>query len=257
MRPLGSPWVPHQVDLERARSVGEIARASLTLYVAYPLLFLTLAFAVVGPYEVALLVFADHAPLARGGIPLLGDVLDWTLIGALISALHIHAVAQIGDGQQPRLPDIARRGVAVLPVVAAAVIMSTLGIALGFVLLLIPGIVLSLRWAVAAQAAAIENAGWRGALARSSELTRNNYLHVLAFGFVIGVATTLINLGARVALAGSAEVWYAVVAGILIHTLTRSFAALATAMLFYDLSSRYVRPQRRPSSEHEKPRDLD
>lgn len=168
----------------------------------------------------------------------------------------VHAVAQVGGGEQPRLLDIARRGLAVLPVAVAAVIMSTLGIALGLVLLVVPGIILALRWAVAAQAAAIENNGWQNALRRSRELTRENYLHVLALLIVAGVIATLINMGARAAVTGTATTWYWVAAGVAVHTLTRSFTALTTALLFYGLSSRYTGPRRRASKEHEKPRDV-
>ena len=83
--------------------------------------------------------------------------LDSFLIGPLISALHVRAVRDIRDGDRPRLASIAPRALAVLPVVSAAVIISTLGIFAGFIALIVPGILLSLRWSVVAQAAALES----------------------------------------------------------------------------------------------------
>jgi hypothetical protein len=74
------------------------------------------------------------------------------LITPLVSALHIHGVVAIGEARRPHLGTVGRRGLQVLPVVAAADIMSSIGIALGYVALIVPGILLGLRWAVVAQA---------------------------------------------------------------------------------------------------------
>lgn len=72
------------------------------------------------------------------GTSLLLTLLDWAF-----SALHVHA---------------------------AAATISGLGIALGFLALIVPGIILSLRWVVVAQAAAIEHEGWLSALRRSRDV---------------------------------------------------------------------------------------
>src|ERR1019366_6866137 len=97
-----------------------------------------------------------HGNYGGKGISLLLLLLRSALITPLISALHVHAVVSIGQGRRPRLGAIALRGVHVLPVVAAADITATAGIILGLVALIIPGILLMLRWAVVAQAAALE-----------------------------------------------------------------------------------------------------
>ena len=81
--------------------------------------------------------------------------------------------------------------VRVLPVVVAAQIVAGIGIGIGLLAFVLPGIYLLLRWAVVAQAAALENTDWIGALRRSGELVRGHYWHV--FGVV--VVTTAVNLG--------------------------------------------------------------
>lgn len=72
------------------------------------------------------------------------------MIGPLISALHVHAVREIRDGSRPRLASVAPQALAALPVVSAAVIISTLGTFLGYIALIVPGVLLSLRWSVVA-----------------------------------------------------------------------------------------------------------
>jgi hypothetical protein len=59
----------------------------------------------------------------------------------------------------------------VLPVVAAAEIVANVGIVAGTYALAIPGIILSVRWSVVAQTAAVEHEGWLPALRRSWRLT--------------------------------------------------------------------------------------
>jgi hypothetical protein len=132
------------IDLSRRRSLGGILRAAAAVYRRYPLLFLLLAAAVIVPADLIVLTITGHGPLRRGhesaGTFLLIDLVRSSLISPLVSALHIHALVMIGRTERPRLPAVARQGIATLPVVAAAAIISSLGISLGFLLLVIPGL---------------------------------------------------------------------------------------------------------------------
>jgi hypothetical protein len=105
------------------------------------------------------------------------------------------------------------------------------------VLLFVPGVFLMIRWAVVAQAAAVERVDWYGALRRSAELTAGAYLHVL--GVILLVS--LIDFGVEqvgAAAVGTGAGAPQVLVGIAVETITRSFAALTTAILFYDLLAR-------------------
>lgn len=218
-----------------------IIRDALRLYASYPVLFAVLALAVVAPYE--LIVLATAGPGAFGGsyvgvsTAVILSLFDLLLLTSLISALHIHAVVMIGEGQKPRLADVASRGVRVLPVVFAAQIVAGIGITIGFLLLIVPGVILLIRWAVVAQTAAIEDVDWVRALRRSGELTSGSYLHVLGLMFLVG----LVEFGLqRAAIAVSSSTVHApqVVFVIAVEAISRSFAALTTALLFFDLLAR-------------------
>ena len=221
---------------------GAPVAAAFNLYKRYPLLFLTLAAGVLVPYDLIVLAATGAGPITRGSADPAAQVvvgaLDWILIGPLISALHVNAVSDFRDGKRPEVASVGRRGLTVLPVVSAAVIMSSLGIALGLVALIVPGIILALRWSVVAQAAAIEQQGWLPALRRSAELTHKTYgriiLFVLLTGFIIGIPTTVIA-----ALLDSTETTTAaVLIGLPVHLLSASFGALCTAFLYYALRAR-------------------
>jgi hypothetical protein len=133
----------YQIDIGRQRSVGEILLATVRLYRRYPLLFAILALGVMAPFDLAVLAITGYGPLTHSnyggrGISTLLLLLRSALVTSLISALHMHAVVSIGEGQKPRLGAVALRGVQVLPVVAAAEVITTCGTLLGFVALIVP-----------------------------------------------------------------------------------------------------------------------
>lgn len=250
------------IDLDQPRSISEIVSAALVLYRRYPWLFAILALGVIGPYELIVLALTGTGPLATGShgsteVSLLLDLLDLSLVGPLISALHVHAVVMIGDGATPRVGEVALRGLRVLGIVVAAQIMATLGIALGFIALIIPGILLSLRWAVVAQAAAIEQEGWLPALRRSGRLASGHYGHIFGLLFFTGLLTVIVTRGAAAIPLGSSSGVASVAFGIAVHTLTASFMALAAALLYFDLRSRQAEPTTRSRPEYQHLRDLD
>jgi len=248
-----------QIDLAKQRSVGGILGATARLYRGYPLLFLILALAVMAPFELGVLAVTGYGPLRRHestGTSLLLLLLRTSLITPLIAALHMQAVIAIGDGRRPLLRAIAMGGLSVLPVVAAAEIAANIAIAVGFIALVIPGVLLSLRWAVVAQAAAVEGEGWLDALRSSQRLTSTHYGHVFGLSFLAGALATAASLGARTIPLGSTAGVASVAAGIAVETAIASFAALTLALLYFDLRAR---PQTAQRSKREYPhlRDLD
>ena len=224
------------------RSARRLVAGAFGLYRRYPLLFLALAAGVIVPYQSIVLAITGTGPFSRGslstGASLLLLLLEWVLIAPLISALHVHAVSEAREGRDPRLAAVARQGLLVLPVVVAASIIAGLGISLGLLAFIVPGVILALRWFVVAQAAAIEGDGWLPALRRSAQLTNGHYGHIFVFaiytGLIAEVPVLLVGLG----FGGDSTTAVSFLVGLPVLVLTRSFSALATAVLYYDLRSR-------------------
>lgn len=212
------------------------------MYAGYPLLFLALALAVVGPYELIVFAVTKTAPLQQQTSSVETAVIlllvAFALVGPLVSALYVHALVAIGEQAQPSIAGVALQGLKVLPVVAAAQIIAGICIGVGFLLFIVPGVILALRFAVVAQAAAIEQIDWPTALRRSGLLTRRNYLRILGLLICIYVVNvTLTRLGILVA--GHSAGAPAVALGVVIATLTQSFAALTSSILYFDLRVRH------------------
>lgn len=230
------------------RSAPQLLADTLGLYRRYPVLFLVLAAAVIVPYEAIAFAATGTGSLSRtdasAGTAFLLTMISWFLITPLISALHVHAVAEVRRGHEPRIGSVAQQGLRVLPVVVAATIISSLGIFLGIAALVVPGVILLLRWAVAAQAAAIEHEGWLSALRRSHELTDENYGHIFVFiGIVMAIAATPgLAVGAAFGHHDASPAAFTV--GLAMYVATASFTALSFAFLFYELEARFdAQPQ--------------
>lgn len=231
------------LPLNRPRSAPRLLAATLALYRRYPLLFFTLAAAVIVPYELIGLAATGTGGFSRAnaslGAQLLLSLLSWFLITPLISALHVNAVAEIRQGQEPQIVPVFLRGLSVLPTVVAAVIVAGLGTALGFAALIVPGVILALRWVVVAQVAAIERGGWLPALRRSHELSAGHYGHIIAFLLMAEAIVALPVIVGGMAFGDHNTSAVSFSAGLLLLLVTASFAALAWALLFYDLLARF------------------
>jgi Protein of unknown function (DUF2510) len=237
--PLGpgeDPQVPR-----RPRQPTALIGAAFRLYGRFPLLFAVLAAGVIVPYDLIVLAATGEGPYtvseASISVQIALTVIPWILVGPLVSALHVHAVSDVRDGREPEIGEVALRGLRVLPVVVAATIMSGLGIALGLLALIVPGVILYFRWAVVAQVAAIEHEGWLEALRGSRQLTAGNYLHIFLVLLLIGVTVGWTGSIAAFALRHDHSA-AAFLVSLVINTVTAGFSALATALLYFDLVAR-------------------
>lgn len=229
------------LEIERERSAFELIGATFTLYRRYPWLFIVLAGVVVVPFDVISLLGEPGGPLhgaARVIVAQALSVADFALVVPLISALHVFAVEDVRQGREPDLASVGRRGVASLRVVSPAVFLSWLGITLGFIALIVPGVLLALRWAVVAQTGALGATGWRNALERSAGLTEGNRGHVFGLFVLVGVID-LIPVGIHLAVFGTALTVGSFVVSTGFSILTSSFTALAVAFLYFDLMARF------------------
>jgi hypothetical protein len=224
-----------ELSLDDQRTIGQIFRTALRLYAQLPLLFVFLAGIVVVPYEVVVVLLEHDKGGLSVGTELVLLLVELALVHPCIAAIQVQAIIDLGEGKPPQIIDVIRRGLTVLPVVAAAVIVAGIGIAIGTLFFVIPGVILALRWAVVAQVAAVERTDWLTALRRGGELTRLSYWRILGLLVVVGI---LNQLPADVI--GSANQLVATIAGVAVAILVHSFGTLATNLLYFDLRTRQV-----------------
>lgn len=230
-----------KVEIERERSAPELIGATFTLYRQYSWLFLVLAGVVVVPYELISLVGRPDGPLHGIAQFLVGiglSIGEFALVIPLVSALHLFAVEDLREGREPELGSVLRRGLASLRVISLAVLLSWLGIIAGFLALIVPGVLLAIRWAVVAQTGALEATSWRNALDRSAGLTEKHREHVFWLFALILLITAAPDV-IHIIVFGTTTTVGSVVVGTAFEVVTSSFTALAIAFLFYDLRARF------------------
>lgn len=242
------------LEIERKRSAFQLIGATFALYRRYSWLFIVLAGVVVVPYELISLLDGPLHGVARVLVDVALEIGAFALVVPLISVLHLYAVEDVRLGREPDLASVGRRAVGRLRVVSPAVLLSWLGIVAGLIALIVPGILLSIRWAVVAQTGALEATSWRQALTRSAGLTERRKSHVFGF-FILLWLITAVPTGIHIAVFGAETTVGSVVVGAAFAILASSFTALATAFLYYDLKTRLrtepatrSRPVPRPSS---------
>ena len=215
---------------------GEVLSEAWALYKAHWRHFLPLAFVVFVVISLISLVLA----LVLGWV---GAVLA-TLIGFIgvfwLQGALCEAVADVRDGRadlsiSDTLQKVRPR---VAPLLGAGVL-AGLGVAIGLVLLIVPGLVLLTWWSVIVPVVVLERVAAMDSFGRSRELVRGNGWNV--FGVI--VLTVLILLAFAIAFAIVAAVllnWLpdegkSFVQTLVVDTLTAPFLALAWTLMYFRL----------------------
>ena len=200
----------------------------------------------------ALAVFAVEAVLSA----VLSDALTFiaSLVALIATAFYqgmvVELVRDVQDGRRDSSVGELFRSVA--PVVVRLAVVSLLfglAVGLGFVLLIVPGLILMTIWAVVAPVMVIERPGVFAAFGRSRALVRGQGVPVFGVVIVVLLLSLLIGVIAVVltsplGLAGTAAVlWVA-------NALVEPFTALAAAVLYFMLVVRKDRWEGEPV-EHE------
>ncbi len=153
----------------------------------------------------------------------------------LFTGMVVELVADVQDGKRDTS---ARRLLgAVTPVfwqLVAVAIVAAVGVAIGLVLLVIPGLILMTIWFVAAPVVVLERPGVFAALRRSQELVAGNGWQV--FGVIFLLVIMVVMVGSVIELgAESAGAAAGLVAWVVVGILAAPFSALAAAVLYFQL----------------------
>ncbi len=129
---------------------------------------------------------------------LIMPILTTSLIGLIISALVQGALTRAtvvaSEGGKASFGDCLSTGLSVaLPLIGLAII-TAIGIALGMILLIVPGIILALMWSVAVPALVVERVGVFEALGRSNALTKGAKGKIFGLAVIIIVAYSLVSV---------------------------------------------------------------
>lgn len=163
-------------------------------------------------------------------------VLLITLVGTFIfTGAIIELVADIQDDRRDM--SVGELFGSVLPVLGQLVLVGLvagIGTGIGFVFLIIPGLILLTIWSVAAPVVVLERPGGLRALGRSRELVRGNGWRVFAVIFVLFALVAVVSFVIEIAFSFSGAVVSALVASV-VTIFTAPVQALGAGVLYFAL----------------------
>lgn len=225
-----------------AFSVGQVLKRSFSTFFANFVPFCVLALIL---YLPSLLLGFGSMDELQGGVGPQYSAIDFVIIALslvltyiLVGAL-VYGTVQHLSGQKASLGDIVGRGLSrVIPVVVIAILLS-LVISVGFLLLIIPGIFLTVAYSVVVPAAVVERQGIISSFNRSWELTKGYrwpVLGVLLILLVILIGFTFVTgavAGVAIFFLDSLEML--IVVNYVISAISGALASVFIAVLYHDL----------------------
>lgn len=188
------------------------------------------------------LMTASDAAASGFLLMLVGWVLN--LVGVfLLQGMVVKAAVNGFNGKSTSFSQAFDVGVKMfLPLLGLAIV-AGLATGLGYVLLIVPGIILSVLWSVAAPAVVVERRGVFESLQRSRDLTRGHRWSVFGLLVIYVVVSWLIGMligGLSVATggsfwAGTPSIWVNLLAGPVVSILSSVIASAGVAALYYEL----------------------
>ncbi|HUA75442.1 MAG TPA: hypothetical protein VL988_11840 [Solirubrobacteraceae bacterium] len=155
--------------------------------------------------------------------------------GILFTGMVVELVADVQDGRRDSSAGQLLR--AVVPVLGQLILVglvASIAIVVGFALIIVPGLILVTLWSVFVPVIVLERPPGLGSLGRSRELVRGNGWQV--FGVLL-VLYVLVNVVIWIAdgAADSASTAAGIVVHVVLGVLSAPLAALAAAVLYFDL----------------------
>jgi hypothetical protein len=236
------------LTLAQPRDITALFRDSLQVYFRHAWVFILLSAAVVVPVDVVVEgvglemltgPYDDSPTVAETAVP---TVVRFLVVVPIITAICIHALRSIAAGEQPGTTQSLVSGFEAFTPLFFAVLIAAIGIAAGFVLLIVPGVYLAVKLFFVPQTVVIDGARGLDALRESSDIVRGFWWRTFGLVVMINLAGALPALLITAPFAGIADntgdaVW-ALVGTICAESITTPFVALFSTFLYYDLRAR-------------------
>ncbi len=168
-------------------------------------------------------------------------LLFWAL-SILYQGMVVKLVQDVQDGRRDSsVRDLMASVAPVFWPLLGVSILFGIGLAIGFVLLIIPGLFLMVIWSVVAPVTVLERPGVFAAFGRSRELVRGNGWAVFGVILIVFVAVVLVSIVAGIAASGLGSVGRALVQWAVNAALAPA-TALAASVLYFALRGQHAEP---------------
>jgi hypothetical protein len=156
--------------------------------------------------------------------------------GFLLQAALVKSVQDIRDGRADlSVGETVSAATPYIWSVAGASILAGIGIAIGLILIIIPGLWLITIWAVIIPAIVIERSGALASFGRSRQLVRGHGWHVFGTLVLVFIIQLVVDIVLGLIFSGLPRVWGSGLSTIISGTLIAPFIALVVTLIYYRL----------------------
>lgn len=175
-------------------------------------------------------------------------VVFWAL-AILYQGMVVELVQDVQDGRRDHSIGQLLRSVDEVfwPLVGVSVL-AAIGIGLGFILLIVPGLILLVIWSVVAPVTVLERPGVFAAFSRSRELVRGNGWNVFGVIVIVFVVVILVSIVAGIASSGLGSVGRGLVQWA-VNSAVAPVTALSASVIYFALRRSSPEPPAMPSPE--------
>lgn len=223
------PPPPPPAAGRRPIDVGRVIRETFSIYAANAAPLLITAF-------IVFLISGLIQGLLTDGfiLQLIGSVVA-LVATALYTGFVVKLVEDVRDGRRDFSVGelISSASPFIVPLIINGFLRG-IAIAIGLVLLIVPGLILMTIWAVTSPAIVVEREGAMSAFGRSSQLTAGERMNVFLTILVVFVITFVVSF-IVLAIGASLSTGILIALTILIATITQPIGAIVASVLFFDL----------------------
>jgi hypothetical protein len=236
------------LELPRPRDITALFGDALRVYRARAGTFLLVSAAIVVPAELVVSgvgleqLSASYDPSPPPAETIIRTAVSFLVVAPLITATCIYGLRDLAAGIAPRAGRTLAAGLDAFAPIFLAVVLAAVGISLGLVLLIVPGVYFAVRWYFVPQAVVLEGARGPQALTASGQVVEGFWWRAAGIVLLANLAATLPSLiliepFAAIANSSDRAVW-SLVGQTAAETVTTPFVALLSTLLYYDLRAR-------------------
>jgi uncharacterized membrane protein len=156
-------------------------------------------------------------------------------LSPLAVAINLHAAFQSMRGRPVSLGESVAGGLSRFLPLLGVMILFTLGATLGFLLLIVPGIILMVMWYVAVPACVLERTGPARSLGRSRELTKGYRWKIFGLILLVYVLSIIGSVLGSLLANTAAGMWGAAIVQLIWQGLAAGFGTVMIAVVYYYL----------------------
>jgi MFS family permease len=208
-----------------------------------PFLLLALVFSGIpsAVYNYFLLTITEQPGNPAGPLLAIGSFFMLIAIGPLLQAALIHgAVSDLGGRRASVIDCLVTALRHLLPLIAISILF-TLALMVGLVLLIIPGVLMALAWAVVSPVRVVERTGVFESFARSADLTRDKrgaIFGLFVISWLFGVALNLVSqfaIGGAIKAVEGGPMIDALVLSPLVSAIGAMVSGAGVAVIYFEL----------------------